>query len=92
MLWGCHLIPDYYLTVSKYWRYYKKSWKQSENGVFLIIVDEGTFGSNKEQLSFCLQYVDENLNAFEDFIDFYQLENIKSSTIVLVIKDIFMRM
>ena len=35
--------------------------------------------------------LDENLNAFEDFIGFYQLENIKSDTIVQVIKDILMR-
>ena len=42
--------------------------------------------SNKEQLSFCLGCADENLNAL-----FYQLENIKSDTIVHVIKDILIR-
>ena len=31
--------------------------------------------------------MEENLNAVKDFIGFYQLENIKSSTIVHVIKD-----
>ena len=36
--------------------------------------------------------MDENLNAFEDFINFYLLENIKSDTIVYVIKDILIRM
>ena len=63
-----------------------------ERRIFSIIADEGTDVSNKEQLSFCLQSVDENLNAFEDFISFYQLENIKSDTIVHVIKDILIRM
>ena len=41
---------------------------------------------------FCLWPVDENLNAFKDFINFHQLENIKSDTIVYVIKDILIRM
>ena len=58
----------------------------------MIIVDEGTYASNKEQLSFCLRSADENLNALEYFIGFYKLEHIKISTIVLVIKDILMRM
>ena len=57
-----------------------------------IIVDKGADVSKKEQLLFCLWPVDENLNAFEDFINFYLLENIKSDTIVYVIKDILIRM
>ena len=63
-----------------------------ERRFFSIIADEGTDVSSKEQLSFCLLSVDKNLNAFEDFIGFYQLENIKSDTIVQVIKDILIRM
>ena len=43
---------------------------------FSIIADEDTDVSNKKQLSFCLRSVDKNLNAFEDFIVFYKLENI----------------
>ena len=57
-----------------------------------IIGDEGTDVSNKEQLSFCLRTIDENLDPFEDFIGFYELENIKSNTIVRVIKDILIRL
>ena len=57
-----------------------------------IIADESTDVSNKEQLSFYLQSVNENLNALEDFIGFYQLQNIKSNTIVHVIKDILITM
>ena len=63
-----------------------------EHRYFSIIANEGTDVSNKEQLSFCLRSVDENLNAFEDFTGFYQLENTKSHTIVHVIKDILIRM
>ena len=63
-----------------------------ERQLFSIIGDEGTDVSNKEQLSFCLRTVDENLDPFEDFIGFYELENIKSNTIVRVIKDILIRL
>ena len=63
-----------------------------ERRFFSIIADERTDVSNKEQLSFCLRCADENLNALEDFIGFYQLENIKSDTVVHVIKDILIRM
>ena len=59
---------------------------------FSIIADEGTDVSNKEQLSFCLRTVDDDLNSFEDFIGFHHLENIKSDTIVRVIKDILLRL
>ena len=63
-----------------------------ERQFFSIIGDEGTDVSNKEQPSFCLRTVDENLDPFEDFIGFYELENIKSNTIVRVIKDILIRL
>ena len=53
---------------------------------FSKIADEGSEVSSKEQLLFCQQSVDENLNAFKDFTGFfYQLGNIKSDTIVHVI-------
>ena len=58
---------------------------------FSIIADEGTDVSNKEELSFCLRTVDQDLNPSEDFIGFYELENIKSNTIVRVMKDILIR-
>lgn len=60
--------------------------------IFSIIPDEGTDLTNKEQLSFCLRSADENLNAFNYFIGFYQLDNIKSGTIMHVIKEIFIIM
>ena len=51
---------------------------------YSIMADEGTDVSNKEQLSFCIRTVDQDLNSFEDLIGFYELENIKSDTIVHV--------
>ena len=62
-----------------------------EQQFFSIIGEERTDVSNKEQLSFCLRTVDENLDPF-GFIGFYELENIKSNTIVRVIKDILIRL
>ena len=41
-------------------------------------------------ISFCLRSVNENLEVQEDFLDFYQLTNIKSETIVNAIKDILL--
>ena len=63
-----------------------------ERRFFSIIADEGTDVSNKEQLSFCPRSVDESLNASEEFISFYQLENIKSDIIEHAIKGILIRM
>ena len=63
-----------------------------ERRFFSIIADEGTDVSNKEQLSFCPRSVNESLNASEEFISFYQLENIKSDIIEHAIKGILIRM
>ena len=60
--------------------------------LFSIIADKSADVSNKEQSSLYLRSVDENLNAFKDFLVFYQLENIKSDTIVHVTKEILIRM
>eukprot|EP00112_Aurelia_sp_Birch-Aquarium-sp1_P001569 Seg1170.3 transcript_id=Seg1170.3/GoldUCD/mRNA.D3Y31 product="Zinc finger MYM-type protein 1" protein_id=Seg1170.3/GoldUCD/D3Y31 len=63
-----------------------------ENGFFAIMCDEYTDISNKEQLSFCVHSVDSVLNIKEDFLGFYEIDNIESSTIVATIKDAFLRM
>ena len=59
--------------------------------VFSIMVDKYTDVSNKEQLTFCLWWVCDNLEVFEKFLDFYEIPNISSSTIVSVLKDLLMR-
>ena len=55
------------------------------------MADEGTNVSNIEQLSFCVRSVDDNLNGSENFIEFYELDNIKNETIVNAIKEIQLR-
>ena len=64
----------------------KKKEKIRENVSFSIMVDDYTDISNKEQV-LCLRSAKENLEIQEDFIDFYQLTNIKGQTIVNAIKD-----
>ena len=51
------------------------------------MADEYTDITNKEQFSFCIRTVDDNLEIKEDFLDFYSLENIKKLTVVNGKKD-----
>ena len=53
--------------------------------------DEYTDCSNKKQLSFCIRTVDERLNVEKSFLGFYEVNNIKSDTLVAAIKDILLR-
>ena len=62
-----------------------------ERQVFSLMADEYTDISNLEQLSFCIRTVDEDLNVKEDFLGFYELNDIKSDTIVNAIKDVLLR-
>ena len=55
------------------------------------MADEYTYIPNKEQFSFYIRTVGENLEVKEDFIGFYKLENINSVTVVNAIKDILLR-
>ena len=59
---------------------------------FSIICDEYTDISNKEQLTFCLRRVNSNLDAYEDFIGFYQIPNIGADTIASAIQDAILRL
>ena len=63
-----------------------------QNHFFTIMADEYTDISNKEQLSLCLRTVSNDLEVQEDFFGFYQLNNIRSDTIVHAIKDILLRL
>ena len=47
-----------------------------ERRFYSMMADKGTDVSNAEQLSFCVRYVDDNLNVDEDFLGFYELDNI----------------
>ena len=59
--------------------------------VYSIMCDEYTDISNKELLTFCIRWVDESLDVYEKFLGFYEIPDIKSATIVAVIKDILAR-
>ena len=59
---------------------------------FSLICDEYTDISNKEQLTFCVRWIDEKLDAHEDFLGFYNVPNISSETIVSVVKDALIRL
>lgn len=54
------------------------------------MADEYTDVSNKE-LSFCIRWVDDEFNAYENFLGFYEIPNIGSATIFAAIKDILIR-
>ena len=63
-----------------------------KNRYFAIMADEYTDKSNKEQLSFCVRTVADSLEPVEESLGFYELGNIKSDTIIRVIKDIMVRL
>ena len=63
-----------------------------KNRYFAIMADKYIDKSNKEQLSFCVRTVADSLEPAEEFLGFYELENIKSGTTVRVIKDIMVRL
>ncbi len=56
------------------------------------MADETSDVSNKEQLVFCIRWVDEFLIPHEEFIGMHPLPNTKADEIVLVIKDILLRL
>lgn len=56
-----------------------------ERHFYSIICDERTDCSNREQLSFNIGTVDENLDTHEDYLGFYEVHNIKSNTTVIAI-------
>ena len=57
-------------------------------GFFAIICDEYTDISNKEQLTICNLWVDEQLEAHEDFFGFYNIPEIGAEAIVSAVKDV----
>ena len=56
-----------------------------------LMVDETTNESNKEQVVICLRWVDNSLEAHEEFIGLYQVSNPQSSTLLAVIRDVLLR-
>ena len=64
--------------------------KKLDGNIYSTMCDKYTDCSNHEQLTFCLRWV-EALKAHEKFLGLYEIPDIKSSTIVSVIRDILTR-
>ncbi|XP_066935707.1 zinc finger MYM-type protein 1-like [Clytia hemisphaerica] len=69
----------------------RKLYDINNSKMFSLMADEYTDVANKQQLSICTRWVDDNLNACEDFLGFYEVPNIKSNTLVSCIKDALIR-
>ena len=61
--------------------------KKVEGNIYSTMCDNYTDCSNHEQLTFCLRWV-EVLKAHQTFLGFYEIPDIKSSTILALIKDV----
>ena len=48
--------------------------------------------SNKEQLTICIRWVDEQLEAHEDFFGFYDIPDIGAETLVSAVKDVLLKL
>ena len=62
------------------------------NSFYSIICDEYTDILNKEQLPLCIGWVDKFLVVHQEFSGFYEVPNIKSETLVKMIKDILLQL
>ena len=54
--------------------------------------DECTDAANREQMVVCIRWVDSDLEAHEELIEFYKFDNIEAITIVSAIKDVLQRL
>ena len=67
--------------------------KNIQNAViYTIMVDESADVSNKEQLVFCIRWVDDELVVHEAFIGMHPMQGTGADQIVFIIKDILLRM
>ena len=58
---------------------------------FLVMCDGYTDVSHEEQLTFCMRWMNNDLEVSEKLLGFYEIPDTKSSTIVTVVKDILLR-
>lgn len=59
---------------------------------YSLCADEYTDISNKEQLSVCFRWIDDDFDSHEDFVGFHQLPNVNAETIYSVLKDVISRL
>ena len=61
----------------------------NQSPYYSIMADEVTDSSNIEQLVLCFRWIE--LHVHEDYVGIHAIENIKSGTILAVIKDVLKR-
>ena len=66
--------------------------KIRDTGSFTLMCDECTDISNKEQLTICLRWLDQNLHDHENFIGLYQADDITADTLTDSIKDALLQL
>ena len=54
------------------------------------MVDEASDVSNKEQAVFCIDWVDENIILYKDFLELHKMEKTDAISIANFIKDIIL--
>ena len=59
--------------------------------IFPVMCDEYTEVSIKEQLTFCMRWVNNDIEFSEKFLGFHKIPDLKISTLVIVMKDILLR-
>ena len=60
--------------------------------IFSIVCNEYTDISNKEQLTMCIWWVDQELEAHNDFFRFYNVPDIGVESVVSAIKDVLLKL
>ena len=59
---------------------------------YSIMPDEVTDIINKEQFVICIRWVDNDLNANEDFIGLHELSVTNAETLAFILKDVVLRL
>ena len=59
---------------------------------YTLMVDEMTDVSNKQQVVFCLRWVDKSLEAHEEFVGLYQVESTQATLLLHVMHDILTKL
>ena len=59
---------------------------------YCIMADEVTDAANKEQVFVCFRRIDSKFEVHEEFVGLHQVDSIKSSTVVAVLKDTILRL
>ena len=63
-----------------------------KSSYYSIMADETTDIINKEQFVICIRWVDNDLNANEDFIGLHELSVTNAETLAFILKDVVLRL